>query len=240
MLARLRPLTVVNCAAFNQVDLAESRHQQALDANARGPAQLAALAAAQGFSLVHFSTDYVFGADRLHRPRRETDAPAPVNFYGYSKLLGEQAVLRSAAGVLVLRVAHLFGGVSLSPGRASLAQRFLDLMRAGQPVTVTRGQYLNPTSVRDIVPTTLRLLELGACGLFHLTGEGDCRASEFARELGRLAGLTARLHLVARDPRPARRAAYTVLANTRLAALALPPQPSWRQSLAAWLQAAVR
>lgn len=230
--ARVRPRVVVNCAAYNQVDLAESQHAQALAANADGPAQLAALAARHGFRLVHFSTDYVFGADGLHRPRTETDPPMPLNFYGYSKLLGEQAVLVAEPGALVLRVAHLFGGASLSPGRMNLVDRFCQMGRSGQPITVTRGQYLNPTSVRDIVPATLALLEHGVAGVVHLTGEGECTVAEFARAVCQAAGLNADIREVESDLRPAPRPRYTVLANLRLAELGSPPMPHWQVSLA--------
>lgn len=226
-----RPDVVINCAAYNQVDLAEAQRENALQANAVGPAALARAAAQQVFRLVHFSTDYVFGGDVLTRPRRESDPPAPVNFYGYSKLAGEEAVLRDSPQALVLRVAHLFGGVSLSPGRANLVQRFLQLARAGQPISVTEGQYLNPTEVHDIVATTLALLEAGEAGLFHLTGEGECSAEEFVRATLELAHLNTEIRRVERDNRPAPRARYTVLDNQRLRELGYPPMRHWRDAL---------
>lgn len=227
-----RPALVINCAAFNQVDLAETQRESALQANAAGPASLARAAAAQGFRLVHFSTDYVFGGDRLTRPRVEADPPAPVNFYGYSKLVGEEAVLREDRRALVLRVAHLFGGTSLSPGRANLVQRFLELARAGQPISVTEGQYLNPTEVHDIVAATLALVEGGETGLFHLTGEGECSAEEFVRATLELARLSTEIRRVERDNRPAPRARYTVLKNLRLGDRGYPPLRHWREALA--------
>ncbi|HVA63729.1 MAG TPA: NAD(P)-dependent oxidoreductase [Terriglobales bacterium] len=237
----LEPEVVINTAAFNHVDLAETQRQRALAANFLGPAQLAGLAQARGWRLLHFSTDYVFGGDGggdgLARPRVESDAPAPVNFYGYSKLLGEEAVLRDDPTALVARVAHLYGGQSLSPGRANLVQRFLEQARAGQPLWVTRGQTLNPTSVRDLAPAALALLESGARGLFHLTGEGECGAEEFAREVLRLARLEAEVRVVERDIRPAPRALYTVLENRRLADEGFAPLPHWRDSLAACVAA---
>ena len=237
-LHRLRPRIVINTAAFNDVDGAERQRRQALAVNAEGPAELARVAQARGIRLVHFSTDYVFGGDGLKRPRRESDAPAPVNFYGYSKLLGEEAVLRSGAKALVLRVAHLYGGTSLSPGRASLVERFVERARAGQPLIITRGQYLNPTSVRDLAPAVLALLRREACGLYHLTGGGACPAGEFAREVCRLAGLRAKIQWVSRDSRPARRARYTPLENYRWGKEGLPPIPHWRSSLAEHLLSA--
>ncbi|MGH9481452.1 MAG: SDR family oxidoreductase [Terriglobales bacterium] len=235
-LAAASPQVVINAAAFNQVDLAETRRQQALAANFTGPAQLARAAERHGFTLVHFSTDYVFGGDGLARPRTEADPPQPVNFYGYSKLLGEEAVLRSGARTLVARVAHLYGGESLSPGRANLVQRFLERARTGQPIQVTRGQMLNPTSVTDVVAAVLELLLRGAAGLFHLTGDGACTAEEFAAAVLQWSGLKAEIRLVERDQRAAPRAANTVLENRRLAAEGFPPMPHWRNSLAAYLK----
>jgi len=234
-LERARPAVVINTAAFNYVDLAETRRQEALAVNFTGPAHLARLAAVQGWTLVHFSTDYVFGGDGLSRPRVESDAPAPMNFYGYSKLLGEQAVLRTAPGALVARVAHLYGGASQSSGRLNLVQRFMAQARAGEAIRVTRGQTLNPTSVQDVVPAVLALLDGGAAGLFHLTGEGECTAREFAEAVLRLAGGPVNVTELERDPRPTLRPLYTVLENRRWAQLSLPPLPAWQASLAAYV-----
>lgn len=227
---------IINASAMNQVDLAESHPIPALAANARGPALLARLASESGWRLVHFSTDYVFGGDGLQRPRRETDPPAPLNVYGYSKLLGEEAVLGLSPHALVLRVAHLYGGESLSPGRLNLVQRFVQQARQGVPIQVSRDQYLNPTSVRDVVPATLRLLEDRQSGLFHLTGEGACTAEDFVREIFRFSSYTSSIQFVEKDFRPARRSRYTVLANQRLADLGFPPLPDWHDSLAAYVR----
>jgi dTDP-4-dehydrorhamnose reductase len=234
-LRRLRPRVVINAAAYNDVDGAERRRAHALAVNAEGPGQLARLAPKLGFRLVHFSSDYVFGGDGLERPRRESDAPAPVNFYGYTKLLGEEAVLGAGGGALVVRVAHLYGGESLAPGRASLVERFLARARAGQALEITRGQYLNPTSVRDLTPAVLALVRRGAGGLYHLSGAGACPAEEFAREACRLAGLKAEVRWVRRDARPARRPRYTPLENDRWRREGLPPMPDWRSSLAEYV-----
>lgn len=230
-LAALHPVVVINTAAYNFVDAAETYRLAALAANFTAPAQLARLSLIQGWKLVHFSTDYVFGGDGLERPRWETDPPAPVNFYGYSKLLGEEAVLRAAPGAIVARVAHLYGGSSESPGRLNLVQRFLAQAQAGERITVTRGQYLNPTSVQDLVPAVLALLKREAAGLFHLTGEGACTAREFAEATLACAGLASTIVELERDPRPTPRARYTVLGNRRWAELGLPPLPGWRASL---------
>lgn len=235
VLTALQPGAVINAAAFNQVDQAETHRQQALTANAQGPAALARLAAREGWGLLHFSTDYVFGGDGLARPRRESDPPAPVNFYGYTKLLGEEAVLALHPRALVVRVAHLYAGIS-APGRASLVDRFLDQARHGQPIRVTAGQFLTPTSVSEVAPAAVSLLEAGEAGLFHLAGEGGCTAQVFAQAVLYEAGLTATVEITAADPRPARRALHTVLENRRWVESGRPPIRPWRQALAAYLR----
>jgi dTDP-4-dehydrorhamnose reductase len=114
----------------------------------------------------------------------------------------------------------------------NLVQRFVAQARGGEPLTVTRGQYLNPTSVQDIVPAILSLLDRSVAGLFHLAGEGACTAREFATAVLELAGLPIRIRELDRDPRPTIRARYPVLKNRRLAEAGLPPLPPWRVSLA--------
>jgi dTDP-4-dehydrorhamnose reductase len=235
VLAPLRPVAIINASAFNQVDAAETQRRAALAANALGPEELAQLCAQRDWPLVHFSTDYVFGADELARLRTEADPPAPINFYGYSKLIGETAVLRAHPRALAIRVAHLFGGHSLAAGRANLVERFVELARQGKPIYATRGQVLNPTSVIDLVPRCLELLDRQDYGLFHLTGEGTCSAIEFANEVLRLSGLATVIVEVDQDARPARRARHTALENRRWNTTHTAPLPHWRESLASYL-----
>jgi len=235
VLAPLRPAAIINASAFNQVDAAESQRRAALAANAVGPGELAQLCAQRDWPLLHFGTDYVFGADGLTRPRTEADPPAPVNFYGYSKLVGETAVLRAHPRALAVRVAHLFGGHSLAAGRANLVERFVELARQGKPIYATRGQVLNPTSVIDLVPRCLELLDRQGYGLFHLTGEGTCTATEFAAEILRLVRLNTAIVEVDQDARPARRSHYTALENRRWNDSGAVPMPHWRESLARYL-----
>ena len=235
LLRRLQPAAVINCAAHNQVDALESDIGPGLAANFFLPTTLARLAQRHGWKLVHFSTDYVFGAESERRtPYREEDRPAPVNRYGQSKLMGEQAVLTLAPRALVFRVAHLFGECPGS-ARKSLVTRFIERAQSGRPLLASDQQYLNPTRVGDIVPVVIALLRAGAQGLFHLTGEGQCSVAEFAAEVLRLAGQSARFE-DKMDPRPAPRAAYTVLENSRLHALGYPPLPHWQQALRAELR----
>lgn len=234
-LAAARPDIVVNTAAFNFVDAAETDHTSALRLNFLAPLNLARIAEKRGWRLLHFSTDYVFGGEAQTHPYVESDRPAPVNFYGITKLMGEQAVLRASPNALVCRVAHLFGGASNSPARSNLVLRFLERGRGGETIKASSAQMLNPTSVQDIVPACLRLLDSQKTGLYHLTGAGQCTVFDFASEVLRLAGLKAPLEDAA-DTRPAPRPRYTVLDNRRLKSEGFPDLPDWKVSLRSYLR----
>lgn len=225
-----QPDAVVNATAYNLVDLAELHRAEALAVNFAAPVVLARICRRQGWPLLHYSTDYVFGEEGLERPYGEQDRPAPMNFYGLSKLMGEQAVLGLHPGALVFRVAHLFGGPA-APNRQNLVLRFLQQARNQQPLTASQRQWLNPTCVDDIVTASLAVLRSGQHGLYHLTGDGQCTAAEYAAEILRLAGVPGVIVEPGPDQRPARRPAYSVLDNRRLQKDGFPPMPHWRDAL---------
>jgi dTDP-4-dehydrorhamnose reductase len=149
--------------------------------------------------------------------------------------MGEQAVLSLNRDALVLRVAHLFGGTTSDVKRANLVQRFLTAAERGETIRVSDKQTLNPTSVVDIVETTMRLLKANAAGLYHTTGAGSCTAAEFARAVFEFAGVKADI-VNATDSRPARRPAYSALDNARLRAEGYPELPHWREALARYVK----
>lgn len=240
-LLELRPAAVINAAAYNKVDLAESRHQDALEANFSGPAQLAEICRRNGWRFCHISTDYVFGADGLERPRRPSDPPAPLSFYGFSKLAGEEAVLLRNPEALVLRVAHLWGS-SAAAGSVppDLVVRMLEQARRGEPVRVTRGQWLNPTAVPEIARACLALLRRRARGLIHLTGAAPCTITDFAAAVLRHAGIEGGIIEVESDPRPAPRAACTVLASPARPYPGVSGVGDWRRTLPAYVKRLVQ
>ncbi len=110
VLSELRPDTIINCAAYNYVDRAETEPTAAFAVNAWGVRDLAAICRDLGLLLVHYSTDYVFGLDATHRsPWREEDAPGPLSVYGLSKLAGEYLVRSICPRHLVVRTCGLYG-----------------------------------------------------------------------------------------------------------------------------------
>jgi dTDP-4-dehydrorhamnose reductase len=237
-LAEARPDVVINCAAYNFVDRAESEPTAAFAVNAWGVRELARWCAEHGCWLVQFSTDHVFGldADRL-QPWAETDAPGPVNVYGLSKLTGEFLVRALCPRHLILRTCGLYGLHGSGGKGTNFVETMLRLAREGRPLRVVADQTCTPSYTVDVASATVRLLAAGRPGLYHLTNAGACTWHEFARTIFEVADVRANLTPIssaefgAAAPRPT----YSVLASTALAALGLPALQPWQSALSAYL-----
>ena len=186
-LERLAPTVVINAAAVSNVDLCERDAELAWRVNAEGVAGLAQACRNAGVRLVHFSTDYVFGADRPPRDEgfAEDDPPAPVNEYGRSKLAGEQAALETLVDCVVLRVSFVFG-----PGRPTFVDHLLEQARRrdGRPRAVDSWR-TRPTGLDAIAEAVDRVLDGDFTGVCHVAGSGPpVTRWEFARRALELAG----------------------------------------------------
>jgi dTDP-4-dehydrorhamnose reductase len=241
-LGALAPTVVVNAAADNRVDAAETDPAAAMAVNAEAVGTLARACRAAGAFLVHVSTDYVFDG-RARAPYPEDAAPNPLGAYARSKLAGERLALAIAPRAAVVRVAGLYarGG---SRAKGCFVERILAQAREGKPLRVVADQVTAPTWARDVAGALARLLprwEAGrlAGGVWHLTAAGACSWWEFARAALELTGIAAEVTPIttADLALPAPRPAYSVLANTRLAAAGEPPLRPWRDALAAFLAA---
>ena len=235
--ARHRPEAVINCAAWTDVDGAESHQDAAHAVNATGAAALSEAAAAQGAALLHLSTDYVFpGHPPLDeagepRPYLESDATGPLSVYGATKLEGERAVLAASPRNTVVRSAWLFG----VHGR-NFVDTMLRLASERDSVQVVNDQVGSPTWTGHLAPALLGLLEREVRGLVHLAGGGSVSWNGFAREIFRQAEVDCSVEPATSEQmaRPAPRPAFSVLASERPEAL---PMPDWRDGLAGYLAA---
>jgi dTDP-4-dehydrorhamnose reductase len=232
-----RPDAVVNCAAWTDVDGAESQAANAHAVNATGAGNLARAAACSGAALLHISTDYVFAglapldAAGRARPYLESDPTGPRSVYGQSKLAGELEVLAASPRHTVVRSAWLFGVA----GR-NFADTMLRLAAEREAVRVVDDQVGSPTWTGHLAPALLGLLEREVRGLVHLAGSGAVSWNGFAREIFRQAEVRCRVEpaTTAQMTRPAPRPAYSVLASERPEVLAM---PDWRDGLAGFLAA---
>jgi dTDP-4-dehydrorhamnose reductase len=232
-LTALRPDVVCNCAAYNLVDRAESEPDPALAVNAWGVQALALLCRDLDCTLVHFSTNYVFGLEQNRTiPYGETDAPGPINLYGLSKLCGEYLVRAYCPKHVIIRTCGLYG-VPVPGGKGgNFVETMLRLAREGKPLRVVSDQYCTPSYTADVGGATVRLLSDGAQGLHHLTNSGSCSWHEFAAAIFELARVDASLSPVTSREfaSTAQRPTYSVLGSR------LPPLRPWREALAAYLK----
>jgi dTDP-4-dehydrorhamnose reductase len=228
---------IVNCAAWTDVDGAESKREQARAVNVEGPAVLADAAAGAQLALLHISTDYVFDGvapldgEGRPRPYRESDPTGPRSVYGATKLEGEQAVLGASAENTVVRTAWLYG----IDGR-NFVDTMLRLAAERDAVEVVTDQVGSPTWSGHLAPALLGLLERRVTGLVHLTGGGEVSWNGFAREIFRQAEIACRVEATSSDRfvRPAPRPAWSALESERDDVLELPP---WQDGLAGYLAA---
>jgi dTDP-4-dehydrorhamnose reductase len=231
---------VINCAAYTDVDGAESDEAGAYAVNAAGPEHIARACARVGARLIHVSTDYVFtgdpgeGGPRPYEPSDETDARG---VYALSKLAGERAVLGALPEAVVVRTAWLYTG--------GTGKDFVAVMRrlaAGDgPVNVVDDQTGSPTYVADLAAALLQVVDDRVPGpILHAANEGAVSRFEQARAVFEECGADpVRVRPVSTDqfPRPAPRPTYSALSSRESAAAGLTPLRPWRPALVAALAA---
>lgn len=236
---RERPEATINCAAWTDVDGAESNHESAQAVNAQGAGNLGRAAASIDSPLLHISTDYVFDGkpplDLAGRPRPyvESDATGPRSVYGETKLAGERQILTASPAHTVVRTAWLYG--IDGPNFVATMLRLADEREA---VQVVDDQIGSPTWSGHLAPAILGLLERQVSGLVHLTGTGSVSWNGFAKEIFRQAELDCRVEAAtsAEMARPAPRPAWSAMESEREDVL---PMPDWRDGLAGYLAARI-
>ena len=225
VLESLNPKAVINCAAYNHVDLAEEEEQLATEVNGVAVGVIAGWGAERGRPILTYSTDYVFQGD-ASRPYVESSPTTPGNAYGRSKLLGERRARE--AGALVVRTSWVVSGT-----HTSFVSRMIELSEK-QALNVVDDQFGCPTVAGDLAAASLDALDRGVKGLLHLTNEGETTWFELARTAVELAGgdVSAVAPCRTEDyPTPARRPGYSVLGSERREELGLLPMPKWQESL---------
>ncbi|MCA8831773.1 SDR family oxidoreductase [Hymenobacter pini] len=179
-----QPWAVVNAAGYVRVDAAEAEAGQCYQQNTIGPALLAQACAARHIPLLTFSSDLVFDGQQ-RRAYLENDPARPLNVYGHSKLLAEQAVLARHPGALVVRTSAFFGAWD----EHNFVHHALAAARLNRAFAAADNVVISPTYVPDLVNTSLDLLLDAERGIWHLTNEGTYTWAELARLAVRTAGL---------------------------------------------------
>lgn len=240
-----KPDVIVNAAAYTAVDRAESEEAAAFAVNAEAPRVIAECARETGALLVQYSTDYVFDGT-ARSPYTEDARPAPLGVYGRTKFAGEEAIRASGCRHLILRTAWLY-----SNRGHNFLNTMLRLSETRDEIRVVNDQRGAPTCADDVSAATagmLRALWTGGAldesrfdmtrmGTYHVTNAGECTWYDFADAIMRLAHRNTRVTPIttAEYPTPARRPAYSVLANDKLARVFDIRLGPWEQGLATCL-----
>jgi dTDP-4-dehydrorhamnose reductase len=176
-----RPDVIVNTAAISSVDICEQQRDAAWKVNVNGVEHLTAAARIIGAKVIHLSTDYVF--DGKYGPYGEADRVNPINYYGKTKLAGENAVIAGGIPHAILRVILLFGtGVNL---KNNFATWVIGSLRAGKTIRCAADQVCNPTYVGSVASAVLSVIERDACGLFHICDADRLSRYDFALKIAK-------------------------------------------------------
>lgn len=235
----IQPALVINTAAYHRVDDCEDEAALAFAVNGVGVRNLALVCRDLGATLMHFSTDYVFGG-QAKKPYPEDASTDPISAYGISKVGGELFLRYILPGDhILIRSSGLYGVAGASGKGGNFAETMLRLARDGKAIKVVGDQRSCPTYTLDLANALFELIERQGRGTFHLTNAGDCTWFEFASEIFKLVGLqpdlspTTSTEFGAKAQRPA----YSVLDNGRAHALGVTPLRPWQDALAHYLKA---
>jgi dTDP-4-dehydrorhamnose reductase len=227
-----RPGLIVNCAAYNLVDKAEARPDEAFRANAAGAENLALAAVETGAFLVHFSSNYIYDGLKAPVPYDEHDVPKPLNQYGASKLEGERRIRKTGARHLIFRLSWLFGS-----GRNNFIGKVLEWAKGPGAVSVAQDEVSVPTYTEDAAAGVLAAVKAGLEGTWHLPNTGSCSRYGWAEFVLKTLGLKKKMvpGRMSDFNLPARRPGFSVMSNAAIARELGITIPGWKDSVKKFL-----
>lgn len=224
---------IINCAAWTNVDKAETAGDIVETLNAVAPENLAKVMKEAGGLLVHISTDYVFGGDPYNTPCREDQKGTPTGVYGLTKLHGEQKIEATGCDHVIIRTAWLY-----SEFGHNFVKTMLNLTATKPMLKVVFDQTGTPTYAGDLANVIFDIVENrkfeGNTGVYHFSNEGVCSWYDFTKMIALLAGHTdCDIEPCHSDeyPSPVTRPAYSVLDKTKIKETFSVKIPYWLDSL---------
>ncbi len=242
MIDRNQPKYVVNCAAYTAVDKAESDKEMAHRINAEAPGVIAAACLRNNARLIHISTDYVFNGNG-QKPYKEDDPTDPVNYYGESKLQGEQQVMSQNSGSIIIRTAWVY-----SQFGKNFVKTILRLVKEKEAINVVSDQYGTPTYAADLAEAIMQIITVldaetdsagsSHAGIYHFSNDGIINWHEFAVAIRDISGSSCKVNPISASeyPTPARRPSYSVLDKSKISRgfnISIKP---WRERLEACIK----
>ncbi|MCH5242440.1 MAG: dTDP-4-dehydrorhamnose reductase [Muribaculaceae bacterium] len=224
---------IVNCAAYTNVDAAEDHEDLAMKINGEAPGVLARAAKEKNGSLIHISTDYVFGGSGKNEPLNEDQSPSPTGAYGRTKLRGEEEITKSGASAVILRTAWLYSDYG-----NNFVEKIISLLKNRDSIKVVFDQCGTPTYATDLAKAIVDMITerkiKGNEGIYHFSNEGVCSWYDFAHAAVALVGMNNKEVLPCHSsefPSKVVRPPYSVLDKTKYKETFGKKIPHWHESL---------
>lgn len=228
-LNQLQPNLIVSAGAYTAVDQAENEKELVDQINHLAVVTMAKWCADNHAKLIHISTDYVFDG-KSDIPYKESDFTAPINWYGETKLRGEQAIERIMKEAVIIRTSWVY-----SEYGNNFVKTMLRLMKDRESIGVVNDQVGTPTYALDLAKTILSIVESDnwVSGVYHYSNEGVISWYDFAVEINKLSGLNCQVNPVssAQFSTTAKRPNYSLLDKTKIKQTYKLDVPEWSQSL---------
>jgi dTDP-4-dehydrorhamnose reductase len=203
---------IINCAAYNLVDLAEQEKDLCDLVNHLAVKNLARICNKSKIKLIHFSSDYVFSSNS-NNPLKEDDTTKPLNYYGMSKLAGEREIRAISQDYLIFRVSWLYG-----EGKQNFVRKFIGWCKNNTELNIANDEVSIPTSTKFVVEQVIQSLKKDLKGLYHLVPNDSCSRFEFAQEIVKLRKIDVSLKPVSKEifNLVAERSNFSVLDNSKV------------------------
>jgi dTDP-4-dehydrorhamnose reductase len=233
------PQFCINCAAYTNVDKAESEKDLAFQVNGEAVGVMAAISKTYGTKLIHISTDYVFdGTSGI--PYKEDDPVNPVNTYGESKLMGEKEAMRFNPDTIIIRTSWVY-----SEFGKNFVKTMLKLMQERGEISVVNDQVGSPTYAADLAECIMKIIASSGLesigwkkGIYHFSNDGVISWFNFAEAIKEISKSNCKINPIStlQYPTPARRPHYSVLDKTKIQQTFGVQLKNWKDSLAECLK----
>ncbi len=229
-----QPDIIIHAGAYTAVDLAESEPELANRINHLASDEIAQYCRLYDCKLIAISTDYVFDGNTA-TPLREDAPVSPINMYGFTKLRGEQAILKRCSEAVIIRTSWVY-----STYGKNFVKTMLRLMQERDEIVVVDDQIGSPTYAKDLAQTIIHIIRADTWkpGIYHYSNEGKISWYDFAVAIRDIKGLSCTIDPVPTEqyPTPARRPKYALLDKTKIKHTFGIEVPFWKDSLAAMLK----
>ena len=229
---KLKPDAIIHCAAYTNVDQAETDRDNAYKVNALGTKYLAQAANEINAKMIYVSTDYVFDGS-ANKPYEVDHPTKPLGVYGETKLAGEEFLRNSLEQYFIVRTAWVYGF-----NGNNFVKTMLRLGKERGEVGVVHDQVGSPTYTVDLASFLVELVETEKYGVYHASNSGICSWYDFAVEIYKQAGIQVKVNPLTTDqfPRPAARPKYSVLSKKKIEEQGFTPLRPWEEALSDYLK----